>query len=237
VMQTFASTTVQCARCHDHKFDPIPQKDYYALQAVFAGVDRANRRYDPDPAVKQRRAALLREQERASRDRAWLLSEEVQREANEFAQQSAEQEQRWKVIEPQTFLSTGGAVLKQGKDGAVLATGLRPERDTYTFTAKSPLPQVSAVRLDVLADDSLPMHGPGRQDNGNFHLSEFQLLLFEPGAPVAREIPIASALSDFDQTGWTIQHALDRQEKTAWGIFPKTGQTHRAVFLLREPLI
>ena len=43
VMATFTSTTVHCARCHDHKFDPIPQRDYYALQAVFAGVDRANR--------------------------------------------------------------------------------------------------------------------------------------------------------------------------------------------------
>jgi len=44
-MNTFVSTTVQCARCHNHKFDPIPQADYYALQAVFAGVDRADRPY------------------------------------------------------------------------------------------------------------------------------------------------------------------------------------------------
>ena len=41
VMSTFVSTTVHCARCHDHKFDPITQEDYYGLQAVFAGVDRA----------------------------------------------------------------------------------------------------------------------------------------------------------------------------------------------------
>jgi hypothetical protein len=52
------STTVQCARCHDHKFDPITQEEYYGLQAVFAGVDRANRAYDADPAVRQRRLAL-----------------------------------------------------------------------------------------------------------------------------------------------------------------------------------
>jgi hypothetical protein len=42
-LATFNSLTVHCARCHDHKFDPIPQKDYYRLQAVFAGVDRGNR--------------------------------------------------------------------------------------------------------------------------------------------------------------------------------------------------
>jgi hypothetical protein len=57
-MNTFLSTTAQCARCHDHKFDPITQKDYYSLQAVFAAVDRADRPYDPDPTVASRRAQL-----------------------------------------------------------------------------------------------------------------------------------------------------------------------------------
>src|SRR5207247_2671145 len=42
-MTTFMSLTAHCARCHDHKFDPISQKDYYGLQAVFAGVDRGER--------------------------------------------------------------------------------------------------------------------------------------------------------------------------------------------------
>jgi hypothetical protein len=42
-MSTFMSLTAHCARCHDHKFDPISQKDYYGLQAVFAGVDRGDR--------------------------------------------------------------------------------------------------------------------------------------------------------------------------------------------------
>jgi hypothetical protein len=42
-MSTFCGMTVHCARCHDHKFDPIPQKDYYRLQAVFAGVERGDR--------------------------------------------------------------------------------------------------------------------------------------------------------------------------------------------------
>src|SRR5205807_587834 len=41
VLSTFASATVHCARCHDHKFDPITQAEYYGLQAVFAGVDRS----------------------------------------------------------------------------------------------------------------------------------------------------------------------------------------------------
>ena len=56
-ISTFVSLTVHCARCHDHKFDPIPQSDYYRLQAVFAGVDRGDRTY-ASPRIAARRAAL-----------------------------------------------------------------------------------------------------------------------------------------------------------------------------------
>ena len=62
-MATFTSLTVSCARCHDHKFDPISQQDYYALQAVFAGVDRAARPYDADPEIHQTRRQLSRERD------------------------------------------------------------------------------------------------------------------------------------------------------------------------------
>jgi hypothetical protein len=68
-MSTFTSLTVHCARCHDHKFDPIRQEDYYGLQAVFAGVERADRPFDPDPSVHRRRRELLAEREKlAARD-------------------------------------------------------------------------------------------------------------------------------------------------------------------------
>ena len=59
-MNTFTSLTAQCARCHNHKFDPISQEDYYSLQAVFAAVDRADRPVDADPAVAKRRGELNR---------------------------------------------------------------------------------------------------------------------------------------------------------------------------------
>ena len=52
---TFASVTVQCAQCHNHKFDPVSQEDYYALQAVFAAVDRADKRYDATPEIARKR--------------------------------------------------------------------------------------------------------------------------------------------------------------------------------------
>jgi hypothetical protein len=63
-MSTFVSLTVHCARCHDHKFDPIPQRDYYRLQAVFAGVDRADRPFDHDSALHRKRRSLASERGR-----------------------------------------------------------------------------------------------------------------------------------------------------------------------------
>jgi hypothetical protein len=66
-MSTFVSLTVHCARCHDHKFDPIPQRDYYRLQAVFAGVDRGERVYDSRKADRLRRSLEDRRREAAGR--------------------------------------------------------------------------------------------------------------------------------------------------------------------------
>lgn len=58
-MSTFVSQTVHCARCHNHKFDSIKQSDYYAVQAVFAGIDRADRPLDDDPELFAQRRELL----------------------------------------------------------------------------------------------------------------------------------------------------------------------------------
>ncbi|NBW97714.1 MAG: DUF1549 domain-containing protein, partial [Planctomycetia bacterium] len=57
---TFASVTIHCAQCHNHKFDPITQDDYYSLQAVFAALDREDRPYHADPAVREAYAAADR---------------------------------------------------------------------------------------------------------------------------------------------------------------------------------
>jgi mono/diheme cytochrome c family protein len=69
---TFLSLTVQCAQCHNHKFDPISQEDYYCLQAVFAALDRADKPYDVDPPTAHRRSALMaRRRELERRHQAW----------------------------------------------------------------------------------------------------------------------------------------------------------------------
>src|SRR5262249_22267421 len=67
---TFQSMTVHCARCHDHKFDPIPQKDYYRLQAVFAGVERGDRPYSHSQTNQKLAALAVREVELLARQSA-----------------------------------------------------------------------------------------------------------------------------------------------------------------------
>ncbi len=81
-MGTFTSVTVHCAQCHNHKFDPIPQEDYYALQAVFAALDRADKKYFLDPAMTQRFNQLDgRQRELAERKR--LIEKEAAKDAGD----------------------------------------------------------------------------------------------------------------------------------------------------------
>lgn len=81
-MSTFQSMTVHCAQCHDHKFDPVSQEDYYALQANFAALDRADRAYDQDPQVAQQRAELVAEKQRLQ-SQIHALEESAKREGGE----------------------------------------------------------------------------------------------------------------------------------------------------------
>lgn len=236
VMQTFTSTTVQCARCHDHKFDPISQRDYYALQAVFAGVERANRLYDLDPRRHAQRQKWREELRRIKSDSGspthqsgWLTAD-VQREVRDWERARQRAQSSWTVIHPIQVSATAGSKLSVHADGTIVASGPRPEAEDYLIQTSPLQGMVRAVRLEVFADDSLPRGGPGRQDNGNFHLSEFELWDGD------RRVPLARARADFNQEGWSIAGAIDGVEKTAWGIHPEEGKSHVAVFVPKAPL-
>jgi hypothetical protein len=84
-LNTFCSVTIQCAQCHNHKFDPFTQQHYYGLQAVFAAVDRAERPYDLDPAIEQQRRDLLARQ-RDLQTQITALENDIRRDGgDEFA--------------------------------------------------------------------------------------------------------------------------------------------------------
>ncbi len=214
---TFMSTTVACARCHDHKFDPVSQVEYYRLQSVFAGIDRSDRPFDDDPATNRKRQDLLR---RRTRLDLGFIDETV--EEVEAAQLVA-----WTVVAPTSFRAEASTLTPQ-PDGSLLAGGERPEVDTYTLVLD--VGTVTALRLEVLTDEGLSNRGPGRQDNGNLHLSEIRIL---DGR--RRAVKIAHASSDFDQQGWTIAHAVDGKPETAWGVYPEIGRAHEAWFELATP--
>ena len=227
-MGAFVSTTANCARCHAHKFDPITQEDYYGLQAVFAGIGKGDILYDEDPAIAKQRKGW-----QSLMNGTNLLAPENQPLIDAWEAQRGSTA-TWNTFETETFVSAEGATLTVQPDGSILSGGKPPERDTVTVTGTMKLRHLSAIRLELLTDDTLPMKGPGRAENGNLHLSEFEAQVFRPGATHADKIKFARASADFDQSGWTVAHALDGDLKTAWGVDPQEGHDHHAVFELES---
>jgi mono/diheme cytochrome c family protein len=234
-MGAFASTTANCARCHAHKFDPISQDDYYALQAVFAGLIEGDIPFDEDKTVAQSRKrwqTLLTAAE--AKDKTGLLTPE-----NASLVGAWEKTQgapvKWSPLSYESFVSAEGASLKRTGD-TLFSSGAKPDKDSYIITSSVPLAKITALRLDVLADQSLPMKGPGRQDNGNLTLSEIEAQLFDTGAAQPVKLKFSRATADFDQQGWTSVMAIDGNPATGWGIHPAVGVSHHAVFELADAI-
>ncbi len=234
-MGAFTSTTANCARCHAHKFDPITQEDYYALQAVFAGVIEGDIPFDEDLKVAQQRKhwqSLLTAAE--AQDKAILLTAE-----NEALVADWEKNQgpavKWTTLGYESFISTEGATLSRSGE-VIISGGAKPEKDTYVITASAPLASITALRLDVIADKSLPKNGPGRQDNGNLTVSEFEVQVFDVGAASPMKLKFSRATADFNQASYAAPAAIDGNPATGWGIHPAEGQSHHAVFELAAPL-
>lgn len=236
-MSTFAGLTVHCARCHDHKFDPITQNDYYSLQAVFAGIDKADREYDADPPINQKRQALTAELAGVrSLKQMELLTAERQREVALYEQQLRKEEEPWQTPRLLSYQAEQGTILKPLFDQSLLAVGKKPDKDTCTLTLGTELQQITGLRLEVLCDETLPHQGPGRCDNGNLHLSEVRVTARPRGSSAAATpVKLKQATADFNQEGWGIARAIDGDKATAWGIYPAVGQAHQAIFTFEQP--
>jgi tetratricopeptide (TPR) repeat protein len=130
---------------------------------------------------------------------------------------------QWTVLEPTEMKSEGGATLTRQSDGSILATGKNPDRDLYTLVARPALARITAIRLEVLPDPSLPKNGPGRYPNGNFHLSKMCVLSGGKPATLTDIRVTAAENQDF-------RHLLDgRIAKTqGWGTWNREGEKHTA---------
>jgi hypothetical protein len=217
-------TTLACAQCHNHKYDPFSQKDFYRLLAFFESADEPVLAV-PTPEQQAKRNAL--EAELA------IAEETYRRPTAEILDAQREWERRhrrilgsWHVLEPLSLWASHGTRLEKQPDGSILASGPAPDRETYRITARTVLDRISAFRLEVLADPSLPGSGPGRAHNGDFVLSEFQVLGVE----------LHRAVADFASKYAWIPSALDGKPETGWAVGPRLGKNHTAFFETRSPV-
>src|SRR5262249_7558919 len=153
-LSTFTSTTAHCARCHDHKFDPISQGDYYALQAVFAGVDKAERPIDVDPQTARTRQRLLDEKGRLQAPRAVdepaRQTPEARAEVAAWEKTVAASASLWTPLDALSVTSANGATLTKLPDRSIRSEGKRPGTDVYTIVAATDLQGITGAQLEVL---------------------------------------------------------------------------------------
>jgi hypothetical protein len=114
--------------------------------------------------------------------------------------------------------------------------GKNPVKDTYTIAAQTKLNGITAIRLEVLPEASLPSKGPGRATNGNFVLNELKLSFTPQGEKKAKPIVLKNAQADFSQNDWAVAGAIDNNRATGWAIAPEFGKAHTAYFELSAPL-
>jgi hypothetical protein len=246
--------TIQCCQCHNHKYDPFTQEDYYRVFAFFNDTHEANVAVYPAEQWMQRAEVLRQIRE---------IEEDLKHRTPDWLEKMAawegtvrEGQPEWTVVSPEPEVS-GGQKHYVLADGSILAQGYAPTKHTTEFVVKASLENVTAVRLEMLNDPNLPLGGPGRSIRGTFALTEFKLEAGPAdGSAKMAEAPLASATADvnpaekelasiFDDkskkrrvTG-PIAYAIDKKDETAWtnDIGPgRSNVPRKAVFTLEKRL-
>ncbi|HJZ93831.1 MAG TPA: PSD1 and planctomycete cytochrome C domain-containing protein [Gemmataceae bacterium] len=236
--------TVACAQCHDHKYDPISQKDFYRLYAFFNNLPERGLDGNKGNAVPLLKVPTPDQEKRLAASRSEIAALEAKlrgplpdvdaaQAAWERAPGAAKTE--WKPLELTKLRSKGGGTFTTDKDGSTVVDGPNAATEVYTFTFRADLARLSAIRVEALPDDRLNDKGPGRSVNGNFVLTGIRISLGDGKDSTPLKVKAASA--DFSQKegGFDIKTVLQKGGP-GWGILPETGKRHFAVFELAEPL-
>ena len=241
----FLGLTIGCARCHAHKFDPISQRDYYEMFAIFNDCDEPTIRV-PTPTQQARlqqltAAVAAAEKPLKEHDRRFLkgLADWEKRLKSQLAKSN---DKAFTAIKPTKMSAERGTQMETLPDKSIFVDFSHPPNDTYIIELQSSLKQVTAIRLETLTHKSLPKTGPGYAANGNFVLTEFEAHIQSPrvaprGKP--RRIKLARAVADHAQSGFPASHAIDGNKKTGWAINLRGGKLNvnrEAIFFPAKPI-
>jgi hypothetical protein len=248
--------TIQCAQCHNHKYDPLRQDEYYRMFAFLNNSHESNIAvYTPDEQMK--RAEIFR--------RIREIEAELQHKNPEWQKRMSEWEDRvrndqheWKIVQPEVDeISTDGQRYLPMEDGSFLAAGYAPVKHRVKMRLKTDIRNITAFRLELLNDPNLPLGGPGRSIKGSCALTEFEVEAAPASDPKkTTKIKFARATADInlpeqelepifdDKSGrrrliGPIQFAIDGKDDTAWGIDAGPGlrnQARKAVFVPSSPI-
>ena len=230
--------TLDCSRCHHHKFDPYTMRDFYSLFAYFNSIDGGpldGNRKDHAPVIKvptpeQERELRQFDEQLAELNRGLAelnprlagLQEAWEASVREAQSTAGETSAGWHVLVPMKFTSQGGATLTLKEDHSLLASGDNAARDVYEISGELPAGTLwKSIRLEGLLDPSLTTGAAGRSPNGNVVLTEFEVYVAPADQPEAwQRVTLSQAWADYEQANgdFKVANAIDGKPQTGWAI-------------------
>jgi len=236
--KSFLGLTLNCCQCHNHKYDPISQKEYYRLFA-FLNDDDEPAMEVPDKPTQARREAIAGKIAGLD-DQLMAQYADLPQKMEAWEKEMKAMEGTWTVLEPEKFYASVGTKFTKLDDNSLLATGSNPGVSVYTVTARTSLKGITGFRLEAMADPNLPSYGPGRADNGNFVLTEFTVEASTDAPKLeTNRVALQNATADFSQPDFPVAAAIDGviTNKTGWAVDDLPGRrnhSRQAVFETKE---